>query len=713
MSASISPISSYRHPAMMMQEEDYLGQLSPQSWNSKKKRRVQDDDDGDMIVELDVGGTLFKTTRDTFLNSGSPFFQNLLEHRKAALPHQDGCLRTKEGHLFIDRNPNLFKHILEYLRTCLYIPVEEGNKHMLRKALREEAMFYQLDGLVAALTRGGLCLGYDASRLSLKDFEVRKVEQEVRSQMLQGDHKWGNLQLVPLFIGPNQTSLPCLRQDLMRCPATSPDATVLFTKQAEVALEHRGAQRIASSLREFKDRFYSFAGPLFPRDILEHEELIVAGGSVLLSLIDPATECLSSYDERHLNSDIDLFITTTSEGAGEELFYSLVRHFTDISNRLAADHHVQLLVMRSALAITFCMGGCLEEDSDEFGGNMPGSSAFQRNIQLVILQHKSIGEVIFNFDLDCCRVAFDGHQVYATPSSLRALQTGMNLFDPEQMSGPDFANRAAKYAHRGFPLAVPGLELRNIRQHYIRNSFFGFDENGDLRRLQVKFSRYNPNEDRVPNITLEDGIIEGLPKLLVFATCWGFINQRRLYDLVEVESVLDQWGQHLEDPNAPLGVGNYLLKYQELVRSPVQWRFPCPPHRPPREALASLVQETGTGTDGLKTLSHHRLPQTCFKYLQADTMMGKPARRQVCYDYIPNICLLPGYQHPSTICPNVGNAVLQYPKYLFQDAPGRLTKELEFPLAQAMYQTRRGDKNDIDHAEAIAVWTADAYYGQD
>ena len=63
-------------------------------------------------------------------------------------------------------------------------------------------------------------------------------------------------------------------------------------------------------------------------------------------------------------------------------------------------------------------------------------------IQLVILRHYSIGEVLLNFDLDSSQVAFDGHQVYATPSALRALQIGITIFNRKQMDGPDFANRA-------------------------------------------------------------------------------------------------------------------------------------------------------------------------------------------------------------------------------------------------------------------------------
>ena len=38
-----------------------------------------------------------------------------------------------------------------------------------------------------------MCLGYETSRLSVKDFEMRLVEQDVHFIMLEDDHELGEL----------------------------------------------------------------------------------------------------------------------------------------------------------------------------------------------------------------------------------------------------------------------------------------------------------------------------------------------------------------------------------------------------------------------------------------------------------------------------------------------------------------------------------------
>jgi hypothetical protein len=64
------------------------------------------------IVQLDVGGRLFRTTEATLLGKGSRFFISAL--RDEFKP--DGVVATKEG-LFIDRDGDLFDPLLAFLRT--------------------------------------------------------------------------------------------------------------------------------------------------------------------------------------------------------------------------------------------------------------------------------------------------------------------------------------------------------------------------------------------------------------------------------------------------------------------------------------------------------------------------------------------------------------------------------------------------------------------
>ncbi|TGZ47686.1 hypothetical protein CRM22_011033 [Opisthorchis felineus] len=92
------------------------------------------------IVHLNVGGRKFSTSRNTLLWSGDSFFSVLLGGRIPSCKDEDGAY-------FIDRDPDLFAVILNYLRT------RELNVSGIDPiTLRNEAEFYGLDSLVKKLS---------------------------------------------------------------------------------------------------------------------------------------------------------------------------------------------------------------------------------------------------------------------------------------------------------------------------------------------------------------------------------------------------------------------------------------------------------------------------------------------------------------------------------------------------------------------------------
>ena len=95
------------------------------------------------IVRLNVGGTRFYTTRQTLLASSHPnFFHGLLSGRMSTAMDETGAY-------FIDRDPEPFPAVLNYLRTNNW----EGSK----KAL-EEAKFYGVEvTLMTSVTDANLC----------------------------------------------------------------------------------------------------------------------------------------------------------------------------------------------------------------------------------------------------------------------------------------------------------------------------------------------------------------------------------------------------------------------------------------------------------------------------------------------------------------------------------------------------------------------------
>jgi len=63
-------------------------------------------------IEVDVGGTIFKTTQETVANC--PYFRNQLAFDKEALTPSPGNVRR----LFLDRDAKCFLYVLKYLRNA-------------------------------------------------------------------------------------------------------------------------------------------------------------------------------------------------------------------------------------------------------------------------------------------------------------------------------------------------------------------------------------------------------------------------------------------------------------------------------------------------------------------------------------------------------------------------------------------------------------------
>ena len=161
--------------------------------------------------------------------------------------------------------------------------------------------------------------------------------------------------------------------------------------------------------------------------------LVVAGGSVTSMLrageLGPA-------------QDIDLFFVNnpTEEAIKrvlEELCDSLLERWAQVQEtRRRAE--VPMRVTRSRACVTFHFGA----------GAAP--------IQVILrVRDKGLGEVLDDFDLPCCRVAWDGDGgVFTTPSGFATLVTGIIPLEACERSWR-FETRVCKYMARGFALGVP------------------------------------------------------------------------------------------------------------------------------------------------------------------------------------------------------------------------------------------------------------------
>ena len=117
------------------------------------------------IIKLDVGGTIFKTSLSTLTRYEGSMFAAMFSGRHPLVPDENGCY-------FIDRDPEPFRYILEFLRCGSEpMPVEIPAEDM-RVVLRE-AEFY---GLRSIMEKSVVC---KAKRTANDGQFVRMCQQRV------------------------------------------------------------------------------------------------------------------------------------------------------------------------------------------------------------------------------------------------------------------------------------------------------------------------------------------------------------------------------------------------------------------------------------------------------------------------------------------------------------------------------------------------------
>ncbi|XP_074593101.1 BTB/POZ domain-containing protein Ktl [Brevipalpus obovatus] len=99
------------------------------------------------IIELDIGGKFYTTKRSTLVRDPNSLLAKLFSSNE--IKEWNNGIKSTNGRFFIDREGDLFKYILDYLRNdCKLILPSNFADH---DRLRMESEYFKLDGLVKAL----------------------------------------------------------------------------------------------------------------------------------------------------------------------------------------------------------------------------------------------------------------------------------------------------------------------------------------------------------------------------------------------------------------------------------------------------------------------------------------------------------------------------------------------------------------------------------
>lgn len=141
---------------------------------------MSNNDIGDEVIELNVGGVYYTTTRTTLTSDKNSRLADLFDEN-----NQSSTLLTDaKGRIVFDRDGVLFRFVLDYLRDDA-IQLPDGFREKQR--LLKEAEYFKIDGLIKCIQTltethaGCITIGYRGSfqfgKDGLADVKFRKLSR--------------------------------------------------------------------------------------------------------------------------------------------------------------------------------------------------------------------------------------------------------------------------------------------------------------------------------------------------------------------------------------------------------------------------------------------------------------------------------------------------------------------------------------------------------
>lgn len=419
-------------------------------------------------IVLEVGGTKFKTSRSTLCKHEGSFFEAMFSGRHVHEPSPDGSF-------FIDRDPTYFQDILNYLRTGAAVTPESESS---RLKMAEEASFYGLPALHRALLAPPLdlegLLGDDLVRMRSAEIALRARYCTRDESGASKDKPMPHEGLLSLFEGSDDSIAKQLRHSEDPCafPLLLDDVRHKHrpTGSYDVPAKPEGSQVVVDSPAAFRTNYNLQHPNILHRlaPLLESGKLLIAGGSVLQAL---TADCRLG----HLwgpNTDIDIFLHSCNAEEATTLS-------KQIFDAVALDNESWSL-SRGRGVISMIQHDEFRETANR------RNPAMTETVQVILRLYDSPAEVLLGFDIDCACCGYDGTHVWALPRCVRALRHSVNLLNPLHAWPVRCAYelRLAKYALRGYAIAVPGLDWGKVDHGRIGKTKIG-NLSGLARLLRI------------------------------------------------------------------------------------------------------------------------------------------------------------------------------------------------------------------------------------
>jgi len=194
-------------------------------------------------------------------------------------------------------------------------------------------------------------------------------------------------------------------------------------------------------------------------DGLDWTNILLAGGMALTTLlhVDPRKDKIPSIQD----PDLDLYIY----GLGPKDANLKVEEIHDTWVRNLPASASERLVVKNAKTINLL------------------TSYPNRRIQIVLKLLPTPTDVLLNFDLDACAIAFDGSNVFMLPRCARAIETGYSVFTMDLVWGHHLGDRRAsqdsrvfKYADRGFGIRFLPSYARSLEEDQLESATFNHSQ---------------------------------------------------------------------------------------------------------------------------------------------------------------------------------------------------------------------------------------------